>query len=168
LSNLVYYSIHGNTSSNSHDHSISDNHMATIDENVVVLGDKDIGDALRVFDGCVPHPISENKKKENKMIMETANNAMEDLTRLLNLNEPLWFGPARDGSYILQRETYDTMYRKSNVLNGSSVRIESSKDEIIVNMAGAQLVDMFLDSVSTSITFILNLEPLELDLRKKN
>lgn len=115
MSNLVYYSIH------------------------------DIGDALRVFDGCVPHPISENKKKEKKIIMETANNAMEELTRLLNLNEPLWFGPTRDGSYILQRETYDTMYRKSNVLNGSSVRIESSKDEMIVNMAGAQLVDMFLD-----------------------
>jgi len=41
------------------------------------------------------------------------------------------------------------------------MRIESSKDEMIVNMAGAQLVDMFLDPVSTSITFILNLNYLQ-------
>ena len=160
MSHLSYYSIHGNTSSNSHDPSLSDNHMASIYENVVV-GDKDIGDARRVSDGCVPHPISENKEKEKKTIVETANNAMEELTRLLNLNEPLWFRPTRDGSYILQRETYDTMYHKSSVLNGSSVRIESSKDDMIVNMAGAQLVDMFLDPVSTSITLTLNLDYLQ-------
>jgi len=78
--------------------------MATIDENVVVIDDKDIGDAYGVSDGCVAHPISKNKEKEKKIIMETANNVMEELTTLLSLNEPLWFGPTRDGSYILQHE----------------------------------------------------------------
>lgn len=134
----------------------SANHIATNYEDVVpIASDKDVSAFdIAVFGGCLPHPIGMAMESEKKVITETAYNALEELTRMIKLNEPFWFSSTKTGKFILQRETYDNFYKKSSVLNGPDARIEASKESLVVSMAGAQLVDMFLDSVSTFITLI--------------
>ncbi|XP_050901721.1 homeobox-leucine zipper protein HDG8 isoform X1 [Lathyrus oleraceus] len=126
----------------------SANHIATNYEDVVpIASDKDVSAFdIAVFGGCLPHPIGMAMESEKKVITETAYNALEELTRMIKLNEPFWFSSTKTGKFILQRETYDNFYKKISVLNGPDARIEASKESLVVSMAGAQLVDMFLDS----------------------
>ncbi|KAL5054760.1 hypothetical protein RYX36_035442 [Vicia faba] len=133
----------------------SGNRIATFDENAVpVAADKDIGAShIGIFGGCLPHPLSIAMETEKNMIMGIANNALEELTRLIKLNEPFWFRSTKTGRFVLQRETYEKMYKKSSVLNGPDARIEASKESIVVSMAGAQLVDMLLDSKKWTALF---------------
>lgn len=119
-----------------------DQHIPTLDQDILVP---------EVLDGgMMPHPITITIEREKEKMLEIANNAMEELTMLLNVDEPFWFRSMVDGKFVLQRETYDQMYLKSNCLKGPHARIESSKDSRIVNMNWKQLVDMFMNTVSTS------------------
>uniref|UniRef100_A0A3Q7YFT2 Homeobox-leucine zipper protein HDG8-like n=3 Tax=Cicer arietinum TaxID=3827 RepID=A0A3Q7YFT2_CICAR len=114
-----------------------DPHMSTIDEDFIVPK-QETGEA--------PHPITIGWEMEKQLIMETANNAMEELIRLLKLNEPFWFRSTEDERFVFQRETYDKIYHKSSYLKGPRKRTEATKDSVIVSMGAAQLVDMFLNS----------------------
>ncbi|KAJ1430502.1 START domain [Sesbania bispinosa] len=100
-------------------------------------------DALEgILDDCEwPQPMSTDIEKV--LMTEIANTAMEELTRLLRMNEPLWFRSMKDEKFILQRETYEKIFHRFSRLKG---HIESSKDSRIVSMGGTQLVEMFLDS----------------------
>lgn len=127
-----------------------DQHIPTIDQDILAPN-LDTASTLGVLDGgMMPHPIIIAIEREKEQMLEIANNAMEELTMLLNVNEPFWLKSMVDGKSVLQREIYEQMYPKSNCLKGPHARIESSKDSRIVGMNWKQLVEMFLDSVSTS------------------
>lgn len=98
------------------------------------------------------HPVMNTiaTDTEKALMVDIANSAMDELVKLLCMNEPLWFRSMVDGKFILQRGIYErTFHRSTNCLKGLRPRIESSKDSRIVSMPGTQLVDMFLNSVST-------------------
>lgn len=127
-----------------------DQHIPTLDQDILAPN-LDFDATIEVVDdGMIPHPITITIEREKEKMLEIANIAMEELTTLLNIDEPLWFRSMVDGKFVLQRETYDQMYLKSNCLKGPHARIESSKDSRIVNMNWKQLVDMFMNTVSTS------------------
>lgn len=145
---------------------VSDTHqyIPTLEQNVSVLASAPDMDIPTLDDHGIPslgfdqgfglgvpdHGILSNPIILTTDMLETANNAMEELTKLLNVNEPFWFRSLIDGKFILQRETYQKMYPKYNSLNRPHAYVESSKDLRIVNMSGTQLVDMFLNAVSIS------------------
>ncbi|KAL2343594.1 hypothetical protein Fmac_004879 [Flemingia macrophylla] len=92
-----------------------------------------------------PPMMNQSTDTEHALTLQIANNAMEELMKLLSMNEPFWFKSIHDGKFIFQREIYQKEYPRSNFLRGP-VRIESSKDLREVNMNGAHLVEMFLNS----------------------
>ncbi|XP_061358812.1 homeobox-leucine zipper protein HDG11-like [Gastrolobium bilobum] len=97
-------------------------------------------------DDMLHHPTNTTMDSERAFMLETAKSAMEELIRLLRMNEPFWFRSVNDGRFVLQRESYKNIFNKDDELNEPYARIESSKDARIVSMRGTQLVDMFLNS----------------------
>ncbi|GLT57689.1 hypothetical protein SLA2020_306430 [Shorea laevis] len=83
---------------------------------------------------------------EKALMSETAASAVDELIRLLRINEPLWVKSQTDGRYVIQRDSYEKIFPKANHFKSSSARFESSKDSGLVSMSAMQLVDMFLDS----------------------
>lgn len=96
---------------------------------------------------------------EKTFMIETATNGMDELIRLLRIDEPLWNKSLTDGRYVINRDSYEKICIRANHFKSSSARFESSKDSRIVNMNAMQLVDMFLDSVSGHISFVYNFLP---------
>ena len=109
-----------------------------------------LGNSSIDYNYMLPVPVSAFTDEERGKMEETATDAMEELARLLRMNEPFWFRSMVDGKFILQRESYEKIFHRPNRLRGTRVRRESSKDSRLVIMNGTQLVDMFLDSVTTS------------------
>ncbi|XP_061358811.1 homeobox-leucine zipper protein HDG11-like [Gastrolobium bilobum] len=97
-------------------------------------------------DDMLHHPTNTNMDIERALMVETAKSAMEELIRLLRMNEPFWLRSVIDGKFVLQQENYKNIFHKDIQLNEPHARIESSKDARIVSMRGTQLVDMFLNS----------------------
>lgn len=85
---------------------------------------------------------------ENALMLETATTALEELIRLLRIDEPLWTKTPNDGRYILHRDSYDKIFPRPNHFKATSARTESSKNSGVVTMSAMQLVDSFLDAVS--------------------
>lgn len=85
---------------------------------------------------------------EKTYMIETAAKGMDELIRLLRIDEPLWNKSLTDGKYVMNREGYDKICVRASHFKSSSARFESSKDSRLVNMNGIQLVDIFFDSVS--------------------
>ncbi|XP_062006738.1 homeobox-leucine zipper protein HDG11-like [Rosa rugosa] len=83
---------------------------------------------------------------EKTVMIETAASAMEELIRILRINEPMWIKSNSDGRYVLNHENYDKMFPRAYRLKTSSARIESSKDSGIASISALQLVDTFLDA----------------------
>ncbi|OWM64362.1 hypothetical protein CDL15_Pgr020328 [Punica granatum] len=83
---------------------------------------------------------------EKALMVETAAGALDELTKLLRLNEPLWTKSSADGRYLLLRDSYDKIFPRSNHFKSSSARFESSKDSVLVAMNSVNLVDTFLDA----------------------
>ncbi|MED6217599.1 hypothetical protein PIB30_019190 [Stylosanthes scabra] len=75
---------------------------------------------------------------------EAASKAMDELSRLLRMNEPFWYRSTVNSSFILHRQTYDSVFHRVGLRCGA--RREASKDSRLVAMNGFKLVDMFLDS----------------------
>ena len=108
-----------------------------------------------------------SKVGNNKALMwQTALCASEELLRLLHAEEPLWItsqGTAIDDLvnygifHLPDPEIYTKIFPKDHQLRKklNDARIECSKASTIVNMPPLQLVDMFLDSVSTFIQPLL-------------
>lgn len=81
---------------------------------------------------------------EKSLMMETAANAMNELIRLAQANEPLWIRQS-DGKDILHLDAYERIFPRSSHLKNPDIRIEASRDSSVVIMSGMALVNMFLD-----------------------
>ncbi|KAH9649335.1 homeobox-leucine zipper protein ROC8 [Citrus sinensis] len=87
---------------------------------------------------------------EQSLMMETATNAMDELIRLMRINEPLWIKPPSSTNierYVIHPESYEKVFPRANHFKTSSARVESSKYSGMVTMNGMQLVEMLLDSM---------------------
>nr|XP_011469296.1 PREDICTED: homeobox-leucine zipper protein HDG11-like [Fragaria vesca subsp. vesca] len=84
--------------------------------------------------------------KVNTMI-ETAASAMKELTRILQINEPMWTKSNSNGVYVLNHDNYNKIFPKGyRFKTSSAARIESSKDSGIASITAIQLVDALLDA----------------------
>ncbi|XP_074562171.1 homeobox-leucine zipper protein ROC8-like [Curcuma longa] len=84
---------------------------------------------------------------EKPLMMDIASNAMEEVIRLVQVDEPLWVKSGSDGREILQLETYDRMFKRSgHQLKFPDVRIEASRGSAVVVMDATTLIDMFMDA----------------------
>ena len=91
---------------------------------------------------------------EKSLMSDIASNAMEEMIRLLQTNEPLWMKSNTDGKDVLNLENYERMFPKTNNrLKNPNIRIEASRDSRVVIMNGLALVEMFMDPVSTLFMF---------------
>ena len=107
-----------------------------------------LGLNLPPVDVCDPYQFKGFPDMEKTLMTETAAAAMDELIRLLRVNEPFWIRSVTNEKYVLQRDSYERIFPKANRFKTSSARIESSKESSVVAMSGMQLVDMFLDPVS--------------------
>lgn len=83
---------------------------------------------------------------EKSLMSDIASNAMEEMIRLLQTNEPLWMKSNSDGKDVLNLENYERMFPKTNNrLKNPNIRIEASRDSRVVIMNGLALVEMFMD-----------------------
>ncbi|KAJ4961400.1 hypothetical protein NE237_021310 [Protea cynaroides] len=83
---------------------------------------------------------------EKSLMAEVASNALEEVVRLLQTNEPLWMKSPIDGRDVLNLENYWRIFPKPNLLRNPDIRVEASRDTSVVMMSGMALVDMFMDS----------------------
>ncbi|XP_075482634.1 homeobox-leucine zipper protein HDG11-like [Primulina tabacum] len=84
---------------------------------------------------------------DKSLMADIAVNAMDELVKLLQANEPIWVKSTADGREILNLETYDSIFPRSNShLKNPNIRIEASRDSGVVIMNGMALVDMFMDA----------------------
>ncbi|XP_010089514.2 homeobox-leucine zipper protein HDG11 [Morus notabilis] len=87
---------------------------------------------------------------ERALIVETAASAVDEVTKLLQIDEPLWIKSASEGRCILHRGSYEKIFLTRANFNIRSftngARFESSKHSGIVTMSAMHLVDAFLDS----------------------
>lgn len=87
---------------------------------------------------------------EKSIMMETAANAMNELMRLAQSNEPLWMRSST-GNELLNLEVYNKIFPRPNHLKSPDISIEASRGACPVVMNGLTLVNMFLDMVSLTI-----------------
>lgn len=85
---------------------------------------------------------------EKPLMVEIAANAMDELIRLLQADEPLWIKSAVDGREILNLDNYERIFPRPNHLKSPDIRIEATRDSGHVIMNALALVEMFMDSVS--------------------
>jgi len=86
---------------------------------------------------------------EKTMMSQTAVAAKEELVKLLCTNEPIWVKSSNDQRFVLHLESYEQFFPRINHFKNSQARVESSKDSRVVRIKATELVDMFLNSVST-------------------
>ncbi|PNY15178.1 homeobox-leucine zipper protein HDG11-like [Trifolium pratense] len=94
----------------------------------------------------VPYQPACLSEMEKSVMSDIATNAMDELVRLLQTDEPLWMKSNTDGRDILNLDTYDRMFPKANNrLKNPNIRTEASRDSGVVIMNGLTLVEMFMD-----------------------
>nr|XP_019704584.1 homeobox-leucine zipper protein ROC8 [Elaeis guineensis] len=105
-------------------------------------------DLLTGSSSALPFPFSTTVSDIEKPIMaDMATNAMEELIRLVQTDEPLWTKPGGDGREILNLETYDRIFPKlRHQFKSPDILIEASRDSGLVFMSAVALVDLFMDS----------------------
>ncbi|XP_068662098.1 homeobox-leucine zipper protein ROC8-like [Aristolochia californica] len=81
---------------------------------------------------------------EKSLMAEIATNAMEEVIRLLQTDEPLWIKSPVDGREVLNLDSYDRIFPRPNHLKNPDIRIEASRDSGLVIMNGLTLSDMFM------------------------
>jgi homeobox-leucine zipper protein len=94
---------------------------------------------------------------ENALMAETAAGAMDELIKLLRVNEPFWIKSPSNGRLILDRLSYERIYPRAAHFISCNARVESSKDSATVTMPGMDLVDMFLDPVSAQYWLLVSI-----------
>ncbi|XP_057492623.1 homeobox-leucine zipper protein ROC8-like isoform X2 [Actinidia eriantha] len=92
------------------------------------------------------HQLNGTQEMEKSAMIDIAASAMDELIRLLRVNEPVWIKSPIDGRYVLHRESYNKLFPRLNHFKSSTTRMESSKDLGVVAMSAMHLLDMFLDS----------------------
>ncbi|XP_040866043.1 homeobox-leucine zipper protein HDG11 [Glycine max] len=101
---------------------------------------------MQIMDGH-DHNLMGSEGIEKTLMLKVAASAMEELVRLIRINEPCWIkSSTQDGQLILQHENYEKMFPRTNNFKGVNLRVEATKDSGIVSINSIQLVDMFLDS----------------------
>lgn len=84
---------------------------------------------------------------DKSLMADVAGNALDELLRLLQTNEPLWMKSTTDGRDVLNLESYERIFPRANShLKNPNVRIEASRDSGVVIMNSLALVDIFMDS----------------------
>ncbi|GLT74162.1 hypothetical protein SLA2020_459760 [Shorea laevis] len=95
----------------------------------------------------LPYPPIVISDMDKSLMTEVAANAMEELLRLLQTNEPFWMKSREDGRDVLDLESYERIFPRPNShLKSPNIRVEASRDSGVVIMNGLALVDMFMDS----------------------
>ncbi|XVF12042.1 hypothetical protein REPUB_Repub08aG0080700 [Reevesia pubescens] len=85
---------------------------------------------------------------DKSLMTDIAANAMEELLRLLQTDEPLWIKSTNDGRDVLNLESYERIFPRANThFKSPNVKIEASRDSGVVIMNGLALVNMFMDSI---------------------
>lgn len=96
----------------------------------------------------LPFQVDGISDMDKSLMADIAANAMDELLRLLQTNEPLWMKSATDARDVLDFDNYDRIFPRANShLKNPNVRIEASRDSGVVIMNGLALVEMFMDSV---------------------
>lgn len=89
---------------------------------------------------------------DKSVMSEIATNAMAELIRLVQSNEPLWMKGIKDGTETLNIDNYKRVFpRPNDSLKNANVRSEASRVSGVVTMNSLQLVDMFVDMVKFSL-----------------
>lgn len=129
--------------------------------------DLDLGSTVTVSDGNkLPLLMGEVTDVEKDMMLEAAKNAMDELLKLMPIDEPLWIKSSiGSGQLVLHRESYEKLSNRANH-SSSSARLEASKESRVVWMNAIKLVDMFLDLVSIVLLKHLNSFICSLKLKK--
>nr|KJB53093.1 hypothetical protein B456_008G293300 [Gossypium raimondii] len=98
---------------------------------------------------------------DKSLMSDIAANAMEELLRLLQTNEPLWIKSNNDGKDALNLESYERIFPKPHNTHFKSpnIRVEASRDSGVVIMNGLALVDMFMDSMYEELQVLSPLVP---------
>ncbi|KAJ9167524.1 hypothetical protein P3X46_022170 [Hevea brasiliensis] len=92
------------------------------------------------------HPLGISDM-DKSLMTDIAANAMDELLRLLQTDEPLWIKSPTDGRDVLHLDTYQTIFPRSiSRLKNPNVRIETSRDSGVVITNSLALVDMFMDA----------------------
>ncbi|KAI9087360.1 hypothetical protein K1719_030680 [Acacia pycnantha] len=83
---------------------------------------------------------------DKSLMSDVAGNAMDELLRLLQTNEPLWIKSNTDGREVLNLDAYGNMFPRSNThIKNPNIHAEASRDSGVVIMNSLALVDMFMD-----------------------
>lgn len=85
---------------------------------------------------------------DKSLMTDIAANALNELLRLLQTNEPLWTKSSINGRDVLNLDHYQAIFPRASHAKNPNVRIEASRDSGVVIMNGLALVDMFMDPVS--------------------
>ncbi|THG17494.1 hypothetical protein TEA_024749 [Camellia sinensis var. sinensis] len=109
-----------------------------------------LGSSSNGSENSVDHTLKSQLKQvqdsDTLRMVQTVSNAIDELTSLFIMDR-LWIKDPIDGRHIIQRENYEKIFSRTSHLKSSRTRFESSREEAIVRMNGAQLVEMLLDSV---------------------
>ncbi|KAI4976310.1 hypothetical protein ZWY2020_049917 [Hordeum vulgare] len=94
----------------------------------------------------LPAPVTD---AERPLMARMATRAMDELIRLTQQGENVWVKiPGGDGREIIHVETYDSIYSKpgSSNFRAGDIRVEGSRDTVIVCMSPVALVEVFMDA----------------------
>lgn len=84
---------------------------------------------------------------DKSLMADIASNAMEELIRLVQTNEPLWMKSTIDGRDVLNFDNYDRVFPRANShLKNPNVRIEASRGSGVAIMNGLALAEVFMDA----------------------
>ncbi|CAH8320189.1 unnamed protein product [Eruca vesicaria subsp. sativa] len=80
---------------------------------------------------------------EEMMMTEAMVNAVAEISRLIDIEEPMWIKSSIDDRLVIDQANYEKSFTKISRLKSPSARIESSKEVVVVPMDARDLVDMF-------------------------
>ena len=134
-------------------------HVSSLDLSMASFGGHGIGgpsldlDLLHGSSSSViptlPFPQLTISDMDKSLMADIATNAMEELIRLVQTNEPLWIKGAADGRETLNLDSYERIFQSPySHMKNPGIRIEASRDSGVVIMNCLALVDMFMDAVS--------------------
>ncbi|GMG99550.1 hypothetical protein Nepgr_001390 [Nepenthes gracilis] len=92
------------------------------------------------------YQIRKFSETEKSLMAEIAASALDELIKLLRMDEPLWLKSEIDGRCFLHHQGYEQIFPGAIYFKYPHTRMESSKNLGLVAMNGKQLVDILLDS----------------------
>lgn len=87
------------------------------------------------------------RNNEEKLMIDIACNAVEELFTLSQYNEPVWIKSFGNGRYIINQDFYNKTFERNKHHESITTRTESSKCLGMVATSAVQLLELFIDSV---------------------